>query len=472
MLRRFSSGFMLFIFLADIGFTMVALGLAKYLRLILPYGIETGPEHITFALTLYGWVALIWAVVFLLVPVYDAAKTYRAVDDFQLTAIAVSFATLAFAGIAYFFYRDLSRFLFLYFFVLDIIFLLGMRITLRVVFRLWRGGWPGKRTRVLILGAGQVGLRMAKLLNEYSWYGVEVVGFLDDDPAKKEMLEGVAPYLGTLDAAESLVKQEKIDDVILALPMRAHQRLFTIVQQLQKSAINVRVVPDLFELAFVKTTIENFDGIPLVGLRKPAMEPFQRVSKRIFDLVVGAISLVAAMPVMVLVALLIKLDSRGPILFLQDRVGQNGRIFKMVKFRSMTVDAERRRNEVITYTEDGNVIHKQADDPRVTRVGKFIRRTSLDELPQLFNVLKGDMSLVGPRPEMPWLVDLYEPWQYNRFSVPQGITGWWQVNGRSDKPMHLHIEEDLYYIQNYSLYLDLLILWKTLAAVMKRNGAY
>ncbi|RME48344.1 MAG: exopolysaccharide biosynthesis polyprenyl glycosylphosphotransferase, partial [Caldilineae bacterium] len=199
---------------------------------------------------------------------------------------------------------------------------------------------------------------------------------------------------------------------------------------------------------------------------------FQRAVKRTFDIVVGSITLLFALPVMAVVALAIKLDSPGPIFFVQDRVGEGGRLFKMLKFRSMVADADARREEVITQTEDGQLLHKHADDPRITRVGKFIRRTSLDELPQLFNVIKGDMSLVGPRPEMPWLVELYEPWQYKRFAVPQGITGWWQVNGRSDKPLHLHIEEDLYYIQHYSLLLDVLILWKTLAAVVKKSGAY
>ena len=138
----------------------------------------------------------------------------------------------------------------------------------------------------------------------------------------------------------------------------------------------------------------------------------------------------------------------------------------------MYQDAEARQDEVTTQTADGQIIYKSPNDPRVTRVGRFIRRTSLDELPQLFNVLKGDMSLVGPRPELPWLVEKYQPWQRKRFAVPQGITGWWQINGRSDKPMHLHIEEDLYYIQNYSLLLDIRILWATLGAVIKRKGAF
>jgi len=144
----------------------------------------------------------------------------------------------------------------------------------------------------------------------------------------------------------------------------------------------------------------------------------------------------------------------------------------MYKFRSMVPDAEKRQHEVLRYTEDGKVIHKVPDDPRVTRVGRFIRRTSLDELPQLINVLKGEMSLVGPRPELPWLVEQYEAWQRKRFAVPPGITGWWQISGRSERLMHLHTEDDLYYIQHYSPLLDLQILWKTIGVVLKRSGAY
>ncbi len=156
--------------------------------------------------------------------------------------------------------------------------------------------------------------------------------------------------------------------------------------------------------------------------------------------------LVAALP-MAIIALLIRLDSPGPVLFRQKRVGENGRLFDMLKFRTMVADAESAAGSGPgRRTTDGQVIHKHKDDPRVTRVGRFLRRYSLDELPQFFNVLRGEMSLVGPRPELPWLVDRYEPWQRKRFAVPQGITGWWQVNGRSDKPMHLHTEDDLYYV--------------------------
>jgi exopolysaccharide biosynthesis polyprenyl glycosylphosphotransferase len=225
-------------------------------------------------------------------------------------------------------------------------------------------------------------------------------------------------------------------------------------------------------LVFLRSAVENFGGMPLVTLKEPALDPLQRLTKRIFDICVGVVMLIIALPVMSILAVAIKLDSSGPIIFRQERIGENGRIFKMYKFRSMVKDAETRQQEVIQTTADNKIIHKSDNDPRITRIGHFLRRTSLDELPQLFNILKGDMSLVGPRPELPWLVDKYESWQRKRFEVPQGLTGWWQVNGRSDKPMHLHTEDDLYYIKHYSLWFDLEILWRTVITVINRRGAF
>jgi exopolysaccharide biosynthesis polyprenyl glycosylphosphotransferase len=198
----------------------------------------------------------------------------------------------------------------------------------------------------------------------------------------------------------------------------------------------------------------------------------QRAIKRTFDLIVGVLLIPLLLPVLGLLALAIKLNSPGPVLFRQKRVGEAGRLFTMYKLRSMVAGAEEEQEQISQVKQQGDCVHKSRADPRVTGIGQFLRRFSLDELPQLFNVLKGDMSLVGPRPELPWLVARYEPWQYGRFLVPQGITGWWQVNGRSDRPMHLHTEDDLYYIENYSLALDLLILWKTIWVVLSGRGAY
>jgi exopolysaccharide biosynthesis polyprenyl glycosylphosphotransferase len=231
-------------------------------------------------------------------------------------------------------------------------------------------------------------------------------------------------------------------------------------------------VPDFFDLAFHAATIENVGGIPLIGLRDSAIDGFQRFGKRLMDLVLASIGLLLLWPLMLVVAIAIKLEDGGPILYSSARVGENGRIFYMHKFRSMVVNADKLQHIVNHVDENGKVLFKHADDPRITRLGRFLRRTSIDELPQLFNVIKGEMSLVGPRPELPWLVETYEPWQRKRFAVPQGITGWWQVNGRSDNPMHLHTDQDLYYVQHYSLWLDIQILWRTLSVVLRGRGAY
>jgi lipopolysaccharide/colanic/teichoic acid biosynthesis glycosyltransferase len=174
---------------------------------------------------------------------------------------------------------------------------------------------------------------------------------------------------------------------------------------------------------------------------------------------------------MLLIALAIRLDSPGPIIFRQQRVGENGRLFWMYKFRTMLSEADMRDPDV-ALDEAGRAVYKSPDDARVTRVGRFLRRTSLDELPQFFNVMKGEMSLVGPRPELQFIVERYEPWQRQRLAMPPGITGWWQVNGRSDLPMHLNTQLDLYYVRNYSLWLDVKILWKTVGAVLQGRGAY
>jgi exopolysaccharide biosynthesis polyprenyl glycosylphosphotransferase len=210
----------------------------------------------------------------------------------------------------------------------------------------------------------------------------------------------------------------------------------------------------------------------MINLRDPALNDVQRLVKRLFDLILATGLLMVSILPMAIITVLIKLDSEGPVLFRQQRVGENGRLFAMYKFRSMIHGADEMLEQIVERTEDGRVLFKKANDPRVTRIGRFLRHTSLDELPQVFNVIKGDMSLVGPRPELPWLVGQYEPWQHKRLAVPQGMTGWWQINGRADKPLHLHTEDDLYYVQNYSLWMDIYILLKTPWVVVRGKGAF
>lgn len=281
-----------------------------------------------------------------------------------------------------------------------------------------------------------------------------------------------APVLGTIDDAPRVIQETGANEIVIALGAEEHAKLEKLVYELHQLPVNIRMVPDAMHLAFLNLHVEDFGGMPLLTLKEPVLTPLQRAVKRAFDIVVSFILLIFSLPLMAAIAIAIKRDSPGPVFFLQERIGEGGRPFKMIKFRTMIDGAEEMAHEVITYDEAGNIIHKRPDDPRVTKVGYWLRRNSLDELPQLINVLKGDMSLVGPRPEMPWLVEKYESWQRKRFEVPQGLTGWWQVGGRANNPMHLSTEEDLLYIRNYSLWLDIVILWRTIGAVLRRRGAF
>lgn len=410
----------------------------------------------------------VWGGVFFILSIYDPARNYRAVDEFQNVIIAAAVSWLVLTGLLYFVYYTLSRTVILYFFAIDLVWLIGWRLVARILFRML-GGRQYHCYRVLIVGANGIGHQTCEQLKHYSGLLLEIVGYVDDDPG--EQFDDGYPVLGNLDQVSHIVETYNIDDVVIALPYRSYAKLDQVVVDLQALPVQVRVVPNYFNLALYRATVEDFGGIPLINLRDPALSPYQRMVKRAFDLVVGVVGFAVALPLMGIIALAIKLDSPGPILFRQTRVGENGRLFTMYKFRSMVIDADKLQGQV-KYDEQGHPVHKVKNDPRVTRVGDFIRKTSLDELPQLVNVLQGTMTLVGPRPELPWLVECYEPWQRKRFAVPQGMTGWWQVSGRDERLMHLHTEDDLYYIQNYSLLLDLQILWKTIGVVLKRKGAF
>lgn len=413
-------------------------------------------------------ILLVQLVVFLIMGLYDSKQTYRAVDEFQLLIGASIFSLLATAGALYIVNNDIPRLITFSFFVANLVMLISWRLLVRFAFRFIKKN-SGEVRRVLVVGAGVLGQQIARKIQAEKQMGVEFIGFLDDE--KTEAIGGMR-VLGTLKQARQLVKQFNIAEVVIALPNEAYQKIDQTVVQLHNSPVQIRIAPNYFSLALHHATVEDFSGVPLINLRDPALSDSQRMIKRAFDLFVSGLGLICAAPIMALVAIAIRLDSPGPVIFRQRRVGENGKLFTILKFRSMFIDAEARAKDVIKHDENGNIVHKMKNDPRVTRVGDFIRKTSLDELPQLINIFLGDMSLVGPRPELPWLVENYEPWQSKRFAVPQGLTGWWQIHGRSDKPLHLHTEEDIYYVQNYSLLLDLRILWMTIPALLKRRGAF
>lgn len=319
--------------------------------------------------------------------------------------------------------------------------------------------------RVLIVGAGPAGCKLAEQIRKSPLPGLNLAGFLDDSQPDAD---GHGKILGALEEAAQVIRREQIDTVIITLSNQAYKEIAKLVEALDELPVQVWAIPDYFGLDGEWSGDLTGSAGPYSG----GLSLAERRVKRVFDVILSCLLLPIALPLMGLVALAIWLEDRGPVFFWQQRVGEQGRLFHMLKFRTMVPGAENLLHLVEHYDDQGNLIHKQSGDPRVTRVGRFLRRTSLDELPQLFNTLKGEMSLVGPRPELPYLMNLYAPWQRRRFSVPQGITGWWQVNGRSDKPMHLHTADDLYYIDHYTLLLDVYILFKTIGVVIRGNGAY
>lgn len=470
MFRRFSPDFALFSMLLDGLLVSAALALAHTVRPYLnrlPF-VEDILEPFRTPALLFALFPAIWVAILGLVSIYDSRRNLRFWDEFANLTFGSLLATVAMAGTLYLSFRGVSRVLFLTFALSGYASLLLWRCGYRLALHYGLARRAGVR-RVLIAGAGAIGRELEKQVHSYPELSLQVVGFLDDDPQKRA---GHPEILAGLEQARETVQQNAIDDVVLALPPYAYERVNRLVSELHDLPVKVWIIPDYFSLALHHASVDQFAGLPMLDLRAPALTEYQRLVKRVFDISISLVALIFALPVMAAIALAIALDSPGPILLRQKRVGENGRIFEMRKFRTMVANADELAYLVETCDEHGRLIHKRAGDPRVTRVGRFLRRLSLDELPQLVNVLKGEMSLVGPRPELPHLVERYEPWQRKRFAVPQGMTGWWQVNGRGDRPMHLNTEDDLYYVQNYSILFDLEIMLKTIWVVLTGKGAF
>jgi exopolysaccharide biosynthesis polyprenyl glycosylphosphotransferase len=470
MLRRFSVNFAVFSIFFDVIIIDFFLWLTSFFRPLFNALKFTKIVAVPMAipLVLYFIFPLIWVAIMLSFGVYDGRRNLKVVDEFSTLTWSAMFAGVTMAGVLYLSYRDVSRISYIVFVLAAYLLFLLWRIIARVLYRR-RNRQEHRIRRVLIVGAGSVGNDVADRVLEHTHFGLQLVGFLDDNRHKRSTQ---ADVLGTINDIRKVVLAQHVDDIVVALPLRAHERVSSLTTTLQELPVRIWLIPDYFSLVLHHAEFEDFVGLPMMDLRAPALSESQRLLKRVFDVLVTVLILVPIVPIMALVILAILLDDGRPILFRQKRAGENGRVFKMYKFRTMIKGAEKMQAQVSQTDDSGNLIHKHKDDPRVTRVGRFLRRYSLDEMPQFFNVLRGTMSLVGPRPELPSLVQNYQPWQRKRFSIPQGMTGWWQIHGRSDKPMHLHTEDDLYYIQNYSIWLDIEILIKTGWVVLRGKGAY
>jgi exopolysaccharide biosynthesis polyprenyl glycosylphosphotransferase len=327
----------------------------------------------------------------------------------------------------------------------------------------------------LIVGAGEVGQLVARKLLEHREYGVNVVGFLDSQPRERDDRLGDLTVLGPPEELSNLVPLLAIDRVVFAFSSDRHEDLLPLLRQLGDFDVQIEIVPRFFDVIGPGVDVHSIEGLPVVGLRAFKLERSAQFLKRVTDLVVSVVALVLLAPLFAAIALLIKLDSPGPVFFRQVRMGARNRTFRICKFRTMTADADEHKREVIHL--NGHLAHdprmfKVPDDPRVTRIGRFLRRFALDELPQLFNVLKGEMSLVGPRPLILDEDEHVSGWARKRLNLRPGMTGLWQVLGASEIPFEEMIKLDYRYVAGWSLKTDLELIARTIPAVFRERHAY
>jgi exopolysaccharide biosynthesis polyprenyl glycosylphosphotransferase len=364
-----------------------------------------------------------------------------------------------------------SRLIFFYAGALIVVFLSLSRMIKNIWLRYMRRQGIGV-ARAVIVGAGEVGRTVMRTLVAHPDLGYEIVGFVDDDPAKGTTDIGRFKGMGSLDNLAVLVQDEAIDEVIITLPWQYHRKIMAIMAQCERENVRARIVPDLFQMTLSRMAITEMSGIPLIGVKQVRISPFIRLVKRGIDVFFSLLVLVFTAPLIALISLTIKLDSPGPVLFRQDRVGKGGKPFTLYKFRSMMIGADEQKQLLRDLNEANGPIFKIKDDPRITRVGRLLRRFSLDELPQFYNVLRGDMSIIGPRPPLPEEVAQYQPWHMRRLEIAPGITGLWQVSGRSELPFDEMALLDIYYVEQWSPALDFKILLRTIPTILFGDGAY
>lgn len=326
--------------------------------------------------------------------------------------------------------------------------------------------------RVLIVGMGDVGRSLLGIMLTRPEFGYRPVGFLDDDREKAAAGMGrVEAFGGTGDLAE-VISREMIDTVVITFRWKHYDLIQGLTDICRERGTELRIVPEIMQLNIRQVQVENLNGIPLLGIgAQRAMSRANQLLKRGLDITLVMLGLPVWAPISLLVMLALALEGEGPVLFRQTRVGKDSRLFEMLKFRSMVKNAEALQDEMLRQSGEDPRHPKFVDDPRVTRVGKFLRRASLDELPNLINVMRGEMSLVGPRPPTPSEVELYEARHRRRLLITPGMTGWWQVRGRSNVPFDEMFEMDMYYIENWSIAMDIEILTLTIPRVFLRSGA-
>lgn len=337
----------------------------------------------------------------------------------------------------------------------------------------WRWSHGVGQDRVLVVGGTGLGQQVMNGIAASPGLGYALVGYLDEQPI---VLNGRTPriyrHVGSIEDLEQAIKDHQVEQVIIALPFWEQGRMPDLVETCREMGVGYQVAPDFYQLSFDRVDVLQLSGVPLLRPKKISLEGTDLILKRLFDVTLVLLSALVTIPIALVIALAIRLDSAGPVLFRQRRVGKDGQIFLCYKFRTMVPDAEARKADLQALNEADGPLFKMRDDPRITRVGRFLRRRSLDELPQLWNVLKGEMSLIGPRPALPEEVESYEHWQHRRLAVLPGCAGLSQALGRSDVSFDEQVRLDLYYAENWSVGMDVRILIMIIPAIIGGHGAY
>lgn len=424
---------------------------------------EHNPPWQEHAVTL-GMILAVFPLVFHQARLYATNRVRSHVGEvFEIFKASV-LAMLILVALSFFFRERYSRLTLVVFLVVEFVLVTGVRLAMREVLNAVRRRGHQLRT-ILVVGAGEVGQRVIETIEHHRELGFRVTGVLTRRAEKLGTKVLGVPVVGMFDEVGRILDARPVDQVIIALPIEDQPLLKPLMEELVQRTVDVKVVPDLLQYATLCGGLEEFGGLPIISLQGGPLHGWNVVWKRVFDVLFALFALLLTAPVMLLVAVAVKLTSRGPVLYRQERMGMDGRTFDILKFRTMRIDAE---------VQGAQMASKE--DPRRTPIGTFLRKYSLDELPQFFNVLMGDMSLVGPRPERPVFIETFKkeiPRYHLRHKVKAGITGWAQVNGlRGQTSIEKRIEYDLYYIENWSLALDLKILVRTAMGGFLSRNAY
>ncbi|MGZ8867711.1 MAG: sugar transferase [Thermoanaerobaculia bacterium] len=466
------------VYFLDLALTSAAFFAAFFIRDLLlpqiaPDRFPNGLFPLREYLRVYPLVLIIWSILLFTYHSYHSHRTISLVKEALTILRVVLVGNAILATFAYLWPLPfLSRTWFILFAVLSALLLLAEKIMVRVLARYVRSKGLNYRT-ILIVGTGRRALEIAGMIRNHKYWGYKLLGFVSDG---HHLSNGWASYRvwGTVPDLKKILestKTEPIDEIVFAVTRKKLDEMKQIFLMCEELGIRTRVAMNIFQNRVARLEVEELEGVPFLTFTTTPSNETHLAMKRLLDVSVSMLILALSLPIILIAAIAIRLSSPGSVLFKQERLGLNGRIFTLYKFRTMIEDAHQRREEVSHLNEMNGPVFKSKADPRITRVGRFLRKFSLDELPQLWNVLKGDMSLVGPRPPIPEEVEAYHRWHRRRLSMKPGLTCLWQVSGRNNVDFDRWMELDLQYIDNWSPALDLKILLRTIPAVLLGKGA-